>query len=70
MTRFPLAAPADLNSKAKDMALPGPSTRAVRRQALVGNEMAAIGCGAKMELYEYAGQAGDRAVRGGKDTVK
>jgi hypothetical protein len=27
MTRFPLAAPADLNSKAKDMALPGPSIR-------------------------------------------
>jgi hypothetical protein len=26
MTRFLLAAPADLNSKAKDMALPGPST--------------------------------------------
>jgi hypothetical protein len=62
MTRFPLAAPADLNSKAKDMALPGPSTRAVRRQALVGNEMAAIGCGAKMELYEYAGQAGERPL--------
>ena len=70
---FLLAAPADVDSKAKDVALPAPSTLGCSTTSpgwhRDGRHWVRREDGA-LRIRGYAGQAGDRAVRGGKDTVK